>query len=322
MIDQRPPPLLQTLVSFRWTLLSTASLTFALLAVAIVVLVRPHATVRSAVEIGSLLRIGKDEPVDPPELVARRIPTVYASAALLDLANRGVPISTLNALQNSSTESIGDTVSIQSIVDPSAAIDAKEFHQKIIDRIIQEERGRTAFVRDTFVARTVLAKRSADGLDERITDNLKAIDSFDAQAEEVRSSLRTQQEELTTVQQQRRATQASEGASVFPPEIRAIRENISAQLKLLSDISIARNQVGRDLTRARVAQWKHELALTDAQLSLKSVSETRVMLAPEIVPDPASSRRIELLFVAAIASILVAFGLAALLHNFFVVTRA
>ncbi len=307
---------LQTLSSYRWTLLSIAGLTFLLLAVSILVLVKPRATIRSAIEIGFVSVNGKDELVDTPELVAKRIPAVYAPAVLSEMAKKDVPAATLGALQNSTAESIGRTVALQSVTNPSAEADAKEFQQKVLDRIIEDQKWRSSFLREAVAARTVLAKRSADELGQQITDDQKASDELKALSDEFRDSLRVQREDLASQQLQRRASQQSDPAFADDTRLRGPRELISAQLSLLGNLAIERGELARGLLAARVQRGARENDLANAQLAERSATETRVTLAPESMVTPAGSRRLGFLFIAAIASILVAFAAAALLHNF------
>ncbi|WGR92914.1 hypothetical protein MTX20_34535 [Bradyrhizobium sp. ISRA435] len=176
MTDKATAAILETLHSFRVTFLSVVGITFAPLAAAIFIFVQPHSLVRSAVEIGTFSFNGREEPIESPELLAKRIPAVYVPAALAALAKNGVRQSTLGTLQSSSADSIGQTVSIQSIVDPAAAEEAKAFHQKIIDQIMEEDGKRSDFVREAAASRAVLLKQTSDGVDQQIADYGKMLD--------------------------------------------------------------------------------------------------------------------------------------------------
>ncbi|MGY4237933.1 hypothetical protein ACVIIW_006880 [Bradyrhizobium sp. USDA 4449] len=139
MTDKATTTILETLQSFRVTCLSVAGIAFVLLAAAIFIFVQPRSLIRSAIEIGTFSVNGREEPIESPELLAKRIPAVYVPAALGALAKNSAQLSTLGALQNSSADSIGQTVTIQTNVDPAAAEEAKAFHQKVIDQIVEEE---------------------------------------------------------------------------------------------------------------------------------------------------------------------------------------
>ncbi|MET4391361.1 hypothetical protein ABIB73_007150 [Bradyrhizobium sp. F1.4.3] len=310
---------IQTLSSFRWVLLSIAGLTFLLLAVSIFVFVKPRTTIRSAIDVGFVSVYGKDELVDTPELVAKRIPAVYAPAVLSEMAKKDVPAATLGALQNSTAESIGRTVALQSVTDPSAEADAKEFQQKVLDRIIEDQKWRSNFLREAGAARTVLAKQSADELAQQITDDQKAIDELKALSDEFRVSLRAQREDLASQQLQRHASQQSDPAFADDnTQLHGPRELISAQLNLLGNLTIERTELARELMAARVLHEARKSELARAQLAARSVTETRVTLAPESMATTAGSRRLGFLFIAAVASVLAAFAAAAVLHNFVV----
>lgn len=142
------PSVVRSFLSYRWILLSIGGVTFLLLATAIFLLVGPLTTIRSAIDIGSFTVNGKDELLDVPDLVAKRIPVVYVPLALLELGKKGVPAPTLSALRNSTAESIGRTVALQSVIDPSAETDAKQFQQNVLDQIIGAQKRRSDFIRE------------------------------------------------------------------------------------------------------------------------------------------------------------------------------
>ena len=95
-------------------------------------------TVRSSIEIGSVAVGDRLEAIEPPENIARRIPSVYGPAALLAMANKGVSPATLGALQNPSVESIGRSVVVVSTIDPGHEKEAKEFQDTAADLVIKE----------------------------------------------------------------------------------------------------------------------------------------------------------------------------------------
>lgn len=306
------PSIVRTFLSYRWTLLAIGGLTFLLLAAATFVLVKPLATIRSAIDIGSVSVNGKDELMETPDLVAKRIPAVYAPLALSEMRKNGVPATTLSALQNSTAESIGRTVTIQSIVDPGTETDTKRFQQNVLDRIIDEQKRRSNFVRESAAARTVLAKKSADDLDHRITDGLKASDDLGALSNELRDSLHTQRDDLAA--EKARTSRQPSTSSV--DDAKGLRELVSAQLNVLAQLTVERAEIVSDLMAARTERAMHESALAEAQLSLRSITETHVSFAPEIVATTGKSRQLGFLFIAAVASILVTVAAAALLQNF------
>lgn len=302
------------LASFRMAFLSVAGITFVLLAAAIFVFVQPRSLVRSAIEIGTFSLNNKEESIEPPDLLAKRIQAVYVPAALTTLANRGLPQSTLGALQNSSADSIGQTVSLQSTIDPAAAEDAKAFHQKIIERIVEEEGKRFDLVREAAAARTVLLKQTSEAVDQQIAAYEKMLDRLNDLLPRTEGSLRdTEAERAEKVQ--RAASQPNQGNKATP-NVEGVRGEITGRLELLTALTEDRTQSSRELTALRGRHDALAMALLDAQSAARATKNTRVTLAPEVMPQPVGPKRLPLLFIAAIASILIAFGAIAFLHSF------
>ncbi|WGR92915.1 hypothetical protein MTX20_34540 [Bradyrhizobium sp. ISRA435] len=73
-------------------------------------------------------------------------------------------------------------------------------------------------------------------------------------------------------------------------------------------LSEDRAQSTRDLTALRARHDALASALLEAQIAVRAFKNTRVSLAPEVTPQPVGARRLSLLFIAAVASILIAFG--------------
>ncbi|MCG2671587.1 hypothetical protein ACFPFP_32120 [Bradyrhizobium sp. GCM10023182] len=319
MTDKATVAILGTLRSFRVTFLSVAGATFVVLAAAIIISVQPSSLVRSAIEVGTFATNDGEVPLEPPELLAKRIPAVYLPAAITALAKSGVQASTLGALQNSSAESIGQTVSMRSIVNPAAVAEAKELQQKIIDQIMDEESNRSDVLREAAALRTVLWKETSDEIDRQIADYGKIMDRLSGLLPEAESLLRARQLERGAALQQRAAAQAEDGNKTTA-DIDGLRKEIANQLDLLAVLSEERAQSTRDVTMLRARHDVLAANLIEAQIAARAFKGTRVTLAPEAMPIPVGAKRSSLLFIAAVASILIAFGSIAFLHNF-AVTR-
>jgi hypothetical protein len=320
MTDKATVAILGTLQSFRVTFLTVAGVTFVVLAAAIFIFVQPRSLVRSAIEVGTFAINGREEPLESPELLARRIPAVYVPAAITALAKSGVQASTLGALQNSSAESIGQTVSIQSIVNPAAVAEAKEFQQKIVDQIVDEESKRSDVLREAAALRTVLWKQTSDEIERQIADYGKIIDRLSGLVPETENLLRARELERGAALQQRAAAQVEESDKATT-NLEGLRKEIANHLELLSVLNEDRAQSTRDVTTLRARRNVLAANLVEAQAAARAFKGTRISLAPQAMPEPVGARRSSLLFIAAIASILIAFGAIAFLHNF-VVTRA
>ena len=128
-------PVLPIVWSYRLSFLFVTCLTFIVLAFVIFTL--PRHALRFDQRSKSALVNKKQEPLEPPREWRRRILSVYSPAALVAMAEKGIPPSILGALQNPSVESIGRSVVIVSTVDPGLENEAKEFQEAIFDQIVK-----------------------------------------------------------------------------------------------------------------------------------------------------------------------------------------
>jgi len=309
-----PAPILQIVWSHRRPFLFVMCLT--LLALAIFIFMLPkRATVRSSIEIGSAVIGDKQEPFEPPEFVAKRIPSVYGPAALLAMANKGIAPLILGALQNPSVESIGRSVVVVSVVDPSLEKEAKEFQKAIADHVIKELAPRARALRESIAARNSLAKGALGNLDQQVKDDTTEIERTNALADDLRSQLEKQRVALAGLYQRTgTATQPSETA-IVEAHIRELHEQISSQTSLMGRLTLERADLTRDVARARRQYEAQTEALAEAQLKQKMFNETRISLPPSLMPARSASRSLSLLVVALAISILVAFGIVVLLHK-------
>ena len=313
-----PAPILQIVWSHRRPFLFVMCLT--LLALAIFIFMLPkRATVRSSIEIGSAVIGDKQEPFEPPEFVAKRIPSVYGPAALLAMANKGIAPLILGALQNPSVESIGRSVVVVSVVDPSLEKEAKEFQKAIADHVIKELAPRARALRESIAARNSLAKGALGNLDQQVKDDTTEIERTNALADDLRSQLEKQRVALAGLYQRTgTATQPSETA-IVEAHIRELHEQISSQTNLIGRLALDRSELTRNLETMRRRHEAQGKAVADAQFEQDSFTETRISLPPALMPAPtaATSSRFNLLLVAFVISLLAGFGAVVLLHNFF-----
>lgn len=118
---------------------------------------------------------------------------------------------------------------------------------------------------------------------------------------------------------QRAATQL-EADNKAMPDIDGFRKEIASRVELLAVLNEDRAQSTRDLTTLRSQRDALASTLLEAQIAARAFKSTRIALAPEVMLQPVGTKRLSLLVIAAVASILVAFGAIAFLHTF-VVTK-
>lgn len=316
MTDTAIVPGLQVVWSYYRTFLFVLALTFLGLASAIFLLIKPVATVRCTIDIGSIFSGGREQWLEPPELVAKRIHVVYAPSAVVELADKGVPALALRAMQNSSVETAGGSIAIVTTIDASAQDQAKLFQQEIADRIVKEHAARAQLMREALAAQTAVAKRTAENVERNVNDLAKEKQRVEALLKQTQTILGDQQVKLERLHQSPSTSQQSDETMTIDARVIALQTQITALDRLAGDLlALGRAQLTRDLVATRN---KDELAadvLAKAEESVKGSHKTRVSQPPVLMPMAARSRRPALLLVAFIASLLLAFGAVIVLHD-------
>lgn len=287
------------------------------IALAFVIFLLPtRAAVRSSIEIGSVAVGDKLEAIEPPENIARRIPSVYGPGALLAMASKGVSPAILGALQNPSVESIGRSVVMVSTIDPGFEKEAKEFQKTTADLVIKELVPRTRALREGIDTRIALATKAADNLEQQIKDDSSEIDRIGVVADDLRSQLGKQRENLAALYQRTVTAPLAGESAALEAQIRELHEQISGQTNLIGRLTLERSQLIRDLAATRRLRDAQGKAVADAQLEKNGFNETHISLLPERMPamEP-TKRRPALLLVALAVSLLAGFGTVVMSHN-------
>ncbi len=301
-------PVLQIVWSHRRLFLGVMGATFLALAIGVFILVKPHATVRSAIEIGSVIVNGKQEPFEPAEQVARRITGVYAPAVLLAMARKGTSPSILSALQDSSVDNIGSTLVVISSVDAAAEEQARDFQQAIADQIAKDLALRAQVLHGGLANQVALATRASGTLEKQIAADAAEIERIDTLSDDLRGQIENRRADLARYPR----TGTSERSEA---ETRELQGALSNQTALLANLTLEHSRFTRDLASARGQHDVHDKTIADGQLAQTSFNDTQVSLPPSLMPASSKSRRLGLLFVALVASILVAFGTVVLVDN-------
>jgi hypothetical protein len=289
-------------------------LTFLALAIATFT-IPERATIRSSIEIGSAIIGDKPEPFEPPEQVAKRIPSVYGPAALLAMAKKGTSPLILRELQNPNVESIGRSVVVVSTIAPSAENEAKEFQESIADQIIKELAPRARALREGIAARIVLASKASDNFEQQITADANEIEHIRAFSDDLRGRLENHQADLAALYQRTGAALEPGASNIVEAHIRELNEQILIQITLMGKLALERSHLTRELATTRRLHETQGMAIADVQFERNSFNETYTSLPPSLMPARTTSRRLSLLLVALTISILVAFGTAVLVHN-------
>lgn len=309
-------PILQIFWSYRFLFLVVMSLTFVAFA-AVIFALPTRATVRSSIEIGSAFVGDKQEAFEPPDEVARRIPIVYGPAALLAMANKGVPASILAQLQTPRVESIGRSVVIVSTIDPNLEKEATEFQETTADYVIKELAPHAQALRESIAIRIALATQASDNLEQQIKDDVNEIERIAALSDDLRGQLETQRATLAALYQRTGTTLQPGESAMLEAQIRELREQLSGQTNLIGNLTFERSNIIHDLATARRRREAVDKALANAQFEKDSFNETHISLRSAVMPAATTlaTRRLSLLSVAFAISLLVGFGAIVLVHN-------
>jgi hypothetical protein len=310
--------MLQIVWLYRRTFISVTALLFVALTIVITFsLPNQRATVQSSIEIGSAVIKAKQEPIEPPEMVAKLIPSVYAPAALLELASKGTSPLILSALQNPSVESIGRTIVVASIVEPNAENEAKEFQLTIANQIIKRQAQRLQVLRDGHAEQIAAATRISKLLEQEISDDVNELTRISTLSGDLQGQIENQRENLASLYQRSGTVQQPNERSTLEAQIRESQEQISSQAAIIARLTLERTDLVHDLATTRRLHEAQIRAISDAQLEQKLFNDTRLSSPSSLVPTSRNSRWLSLLFVALVISALAAFGTVVLLHNSF-----
>jgi hypothetical protein len=305
--------MLQIVWLYRRTFVSVMAITF--VALAIVIFSQPKlATIRSFVEIGSAVINEKQEPIEPPELVAKLIPSLYAPAALLELASKGT--SSLTALQSPSVENIGRFIVMTSTVEPNAENEAKEFQLAIANEIIKRQAARSQVLRDRTAERIASATKISNLLEQEISDNANELRRVSSLSDDLDGQTKNQRNNLAALYKNSSTAQQAAERSTLEAQIRESQEQISSTAKIMESLTLERTQLTRELAATRRQREAQIRTINDAQLELKLFDDTRASSLPSLNMSR-NSRWPSLLFVALVLSVLAAFGTVVLLYNNF-----
>jgi uncharacterized coiled-coil protein SlyX len=310
-----PAPLLKIFWSHRLSFIITMCSTF--LVLALIVLKFPtRATVRSAIEIGTVAAGDKQEAFESPENIARRIPSVYAPAALLAMAKKDISPSVLGALTIPTVDSIGRTVVIVSTVDPDFEQVAREFQETTADLIIKDLEPRARALRESIATRIALANAASDDLEQQIKHDASEIEHIGVLIKDLRGEIEKNRASLAPLYQRTGTALQSSESTTIEAHIRELQDQISSQMNVIGNLILERSDLTRDLTVARHLREAQVQAIADAQFEKNSFDETHISLPPSLTPETRdATRRVGLLFVAFTVSLLSAFGLVVLSHN-------
>jgi hypothetical protein len=307
-------PVLQIVWLHRRVFAGVMSLVFLVLIGVIFAVIKPHAAVQSSFEIGSFELKGKREPIAAPDTVAKTAVGAYLPFALSTMEAKGTSHSTLNSLRTLNAESFGYTVVLSNTVALGAETQAQEFQQIIADQVINDLAGRSQALRNRALDRITQTTKNLLLLDQEINLEGGEIRRLGTLSETLESQIENQREKLAALYQ-RSTTQQGDERSAIETQIRESREQIASAAKIMNSLAGDRSRLAQGLAASNREREKQAEVLGDAQHDQKSLTDTRLLLAPYAITVSSASRRLNFIFVALMISALIAFGIVTLIHN-------
>lgn len=265
------------------------------LVLCLIILVLPRLyIVQSSLEIGALLVNGKQDPIEPPDQVARQIAGPYLSSALVTLTKGIAPPAALKTLR---AEAIGRLVVIQNTVPASLEQAAKDLQQKVLENAIEDRapalralQKRRGFELESARRLLQATKQQRNSLE----DQLRRATLL---ADQIHEELATKPNDPTTKQapQELQRRPDAEG----PPAIIAVS---SLQLRLTDLLAQADKQV-------------EDQSKIISTIESDPAPETRIQANPTLLAAPAGPGPFYLFAAALPASALISFGLIVLMRR-------
>jgi len=279
-------------------------------------MVRREYSVRSTIAVPATFADNKLKPLYQPDQMAKQVTSGYLFPALLELSQKGVLPSTLNTLERTKAEAAGLFVNLSSSVQESQQDDARRFQQLIVDQIIKERAVEVEALRKSVAAKVASANRASRDLVQQTRDFESQIQTLSASAEELKKQIGSRQSELTTAFKNTANSNSAEERAVKETVVRELREQIGSLLVLTRDTDTQRLGMARALVDIKRQNEEQLKAAADGERELETISDTRVLLPPSVIPVSIGPRRLSLLLAGFFLSLMAAFGTVVVLYNF------
>jgi hypothetical protein len=301
-----------------WRLFAVTALALFILASLTIFALPQNHTIRSTVQVGAFVEprgAPRLEPLEQPDQTAKRIQDVFLPDEIAALPDNGPPSTSGATFQNLKAEAIGRTIVIQGSAKENSLAAYKELQQRIIDRVMRDHTAIAQFVREGLNSKIISQRRSIDDLAQgikRIEDESNRLRKSD---EENRARSTALREELAEKQKQTPTQQASGGSTADQAAVRLIDQQINESSEHTSNLVAARTRVLLDGVSARSLLDGLAESLANNERTLREMEDTRVILPPTSMSTPVGPRRLYLLIVAAIGSILLSAGAVVWFHK-------
>src|SRR5215472_3337106 len=279
-------------------------------------MVRREYSVRSTIAVPATFADNKLTPLYQPDQMAKQVTSGYLFPALLELSQKGVLPLTLNTLERTKAEAAGLFVNLSSSVQESQQDDARRFQQLIVDQIIKERAVEVEALRKSVAAKVASANRASRDLVQQTRDFESQIQTLSASAEELKKQIGSRQSEPTTAFKNTANSNSADERAVNETVVRELREQIGSLLVLTRDTDTQRLGMARALVDIKRQNEEQLKAAADGERELETISDTRVLLPPSVIPVSIGPRRLSLLLAGFFLSLMAAFGTVVVLYNF------
>jgi hypothetical protein len=221
----------------------------------------------------------------------------------------------LLTLQKTRADAVGRAILLQAVAEASLENESKDFQQKIIEEVIKDRIPFIQGTRDGFNVKIESARRGAAALQEQANLITRHLDNAAARSQGLQKQIDAFRTDLADRYQRAAATQNPADRAIIEAEIRELREEIASGTTVDREVTADRSNSIRDL--AEITRLKEEQIRTLglAERDQRMTTDTRVLLAPSLVPLPIRPPRIYLLLAALLVSCLLALGIVVFLYS-------
>jgi gas vesicle protein len=270
--------------------------------------------VRSSIEVASSLVADHVEAIEPATQIAKMVIDLYGPSSAIELQERGVPISSLAAVENLKAEATGRHVFLANQVREADVTIAKDFQQNIIEHVIKAGAPLVQTMRLGISAKIESVRRSAQALSDHIEQLRSEINQINSRNETLNRHLADLHEDYSNRIKRKADSESAQDA--FQEDVREIRERIASEEAQSRDLSAERARIGHEALETQRSLEEQVRLQGVGNRELAALSDFRSALSPSVLPVPLASHRLGLLAAAMIFSLLLAFGTIVALQKF------
>ncbi|MBR1069678.1 hypothetical protein [Bradyrhizobium liaoningense] len=301
--------LLKVALLYHRSFLAIFGLSFAGLLLFVLTVPKQLVAVKTVVQVPTSFTNGKPEPLESADQIAGRAAMLYGPAAIDRLQSSGAASpAVVTALLGSGYDGAGKSVVLSSTIDSSAEQIARNFQQTVAKAIIADVMPAADAARQRAEQVHLLATEKTENLTKQLAVNEKRIQSIGGLIDDLWDQSENLRSELSKTYQSARAALDSE------LKIREVRE----QRVAVGNLAMSAMNERSNLTAQNAALQREKDAATAEEL--KTRLEAQLFRRPAIsdttiTPATSSYRRLSLIAMAFVISVLVAFAAVGLAHT-------